>query len=430
MLALPSAFHTVGLSLGVVLVIVSGLLSAYGLNLLAKTADFVSRRNETAHDKVPASFFGCASLTYPRLAFWINVAIAVKCFGVACSYLIIIGDLVPQILIGFGYHDDVFLNRRIWITLATVFVVFPMAMMRKLDALKYTSVVAMMAVAYLVVIVVHGFVEAYFQDPQVFLRPENGWDTVDFGFKWSGALTSLPIFVFAFTCHQNLFSVYEEIETPTVPRMNIVITQSIGISAAVYQVVGILGYLTFGSSVLPNVILNYASGRLVLGGRIFLVILQVCSYPLLSHPCRHCLNEVLPKPRSRILHRNEEQQGLVADAEEGRGELRRRVRRAPDPADEVEAEEPEHQDMSFSRLLMLTAAIVLGTWLVAVSVTQLDLVLALVGASGSTAVSFILPGLFHIGMYGRRKSTVALVVLGFTVMFVCVYVNMKKALQN
>ena len=44
---------------------------------------------------------------------------------------------------------------------------------------------------------------------------------------------------------------------------------------------------------------------------------------------------------------------------------------------------------------MLTALILIASYAVAMSVASLDRVLAFVGSTGSTAISFILPGLFY-----------------------------------
>jgi hypothetical protein len=76
-------------------------------------------------------------------------------------------------------------------------VVIPLSFLRRLDSLKYTSVVALVSIGYLVVLVVAHFVKG---------------DTIaDRGdirvVRWGGAipaLSSFPVVVFAYTCHQNV----------------------------------------------------------------------------------------------------------------------------------------------------------------------------------------------------------------------------------
>lgn len=77
-----------------------------------------------------------------------------------------------------------------------VTVVGPLSFSRKLDSLKYTSVIALFAVAYLCLIVVWHFVIPNFPT-----APPEEIELVHFSTKF---FTSLPVFVFAFTCHQNV----------------------------------------------------------------------------------------------------------------------------------------------------------------------------------------------------------------------------------
>jgi amino acid permease len=91
---------------------------------------------------------------------------------------------------------DYLLDRRIWITVFMVTVVGPLSFSRKLDSLKYTSIIALFAVAYLCLIVVWHFVVPNFPT-----APPEEIELVHFSTKF---FTSLPVFVFAFTCHQNV----------------------------------------------------------------------------------------------------------------------------------------------------------------------------------------------------------------------------------
>src|SRR5437773_1195289 len=95
--------------------------------------------------------------------------------GVAVSYLIIIGDLMPQVVASVfpGSKSTPFLlDRQFWITsfmylplqifelvgLNFRLVIIPLSFLRRLDSLKYTSIVALLALGYLVLTVVAHFV--------------------------------------------------------------------------------------------------------------------------------------------------------------------------------------------------------------------------------------------------------------------------------
>jgi uncharacterized membrane protein YhaH (DUF805 family) len=71
-------------------------------------------------------------------------------FGVSISYLIILGALVPRVVVSFVDSPPAFLlDRRLWIALSLTILV-PLAFLRRLDSLRFTSYVALIAVADLV----------------------------------------------------------------------------------------------------------------------------------------------------------------------------------------------------------------------------------------------------------------------------------------
>ena len=51
-----------------------------------------------------------------------------------------------------------------------------------------------------------------------------------------------------------LFPIYNELSGNTQRRMNIVIGTSIGSAIGIYEIIGVFGYLTFGSKVCPRVL--------------------------------------------------------------------------------------------------------------------------------------------------------------------------------
>ena len=76
-------------------------------------------------------------------------------------------------------------------------VVIPLSFLRRMDSLKYTSSVALFSVAYLVVLVVYHYASGDTIDK----RGEIHW------IKSQGTLSvlsSFPVMVFAYTCHQNV----------------------------------------------------------------------------------------------------------------------------------------------------------------------------------------------------------------------------------
>jgi hypothetical protein len=109
------------------------------------------------------------------------------------------------------------------------------------------------------------------------------------------------------------------------------------------------------------------------------VILVLFSVPLQVHPCRASLDAVLKWRPNR--NRNQPSNG-----------------RSASPLLNTSGPRTDHGApgaMSDGRFALLTTVILTLAYITALSVSSLDRVLAFVGSTGSTALSFILPGLFY-----------------------------------
>ncbi|CAO3671866.1 unnamed protein product [Umbelopsis vinacea] len=384
MLAMPSAVASVGLIPGMFVIVFSGITSALGLYFLSKAAARTEGRD--------ASFFAVSQLTWPSAAIFFDLAIAIKCFGVGISYMLIVGDLMPQIIQTIfhpGVDLEYLLDRRIWITVFMLTVVGPLSFSRKLDSLKYTSLIALFAVAYLCLIVIW-----HFYTPNFPTAPADQIELIHFSTKF---FTSLPVFVFAFTCHQNIFSVYNEQKDNSQKKINQVIGTSIGIAIVLYEGIAVMGYLSFGKAVMGNIILEYPASIFVTGGRIAIVVLVLLSYPLQCHPCRNSLDKILSSGRIDV--------------------------------NGTKIQSPP----STMKFIAITIGILLGTYFVSITMTKLDLVLAFVGSTGSTVISFILPSLFYLKLHENEPWTISKItasflgVYGVCVMVICLSFNIMHA---
>jgi amino acid permease len=100
-----------GILLGTIVILWSALAASFGLYLQTRCARYL--------DRGAASFFALSQLTYPSAAVVFDAAIAIKCFGVGVSYLIIIGDLMPGVVRGFNpsaAEVPFLVDRHFWIT--------------------------------------------------------------------------------------------------------------------------------------------------------------------------------------------------------------------------------------------------------------------------------------------------------------------------
>jgi len=191
--------------------------------------------------------------------------------------------------------------------------------------------------------------------------------------------------------------------------MNIVIGTSMGSATIIYEIVGVLGYLTFGATVGANIMEAYPPSTFISICRLFIVILVLFSYPLQLHPCRASLDKVLtfgPKP-------DEDDEQLHSDHSD--------------------------HEIPLLKYIIMTCSILLLTFVIAINVSRLDLVLGFVGSTGSTTISFILPSIFFIAIFRKEASgkdrtlvglAVALLVYGTMVFVVCLTLNILELVRE
>lgn len=421
-LGLPYAVMQCGLTLGLLLLAACAAACAMSLHLLALSA--------RTSGVFPASFYTVASASIPHWAFVIDLAVASKCFGVATSYLIVVGDLMPTVMRALD-APLAWQARNLWVTLS-VLVAGPLACAARLEALKLSSLLAICCIVYLAVLSLVVLAEPARLACAAAPRPAAPCRGLLGAPPDASALRVVSIFIFAFTCQQNIFSgarrasrpstpharasgppftcapsavrtclcaVVNELRSPHVDRLNRVIGCATALALSMYATVATAGYLTYGSAVRPDLLVNYptASG-LFIAARVGISVVVVCAYPLQAHPSRKCALSLLralasptpPQPRtpaSAVVADGPQEDLLAAGAEAGpqghQGLLA--------SLGGQQAASPPSDDYSL-RYWLFTCAFVLASWRIALSVTNLGKVMAVVGATGSTAVSYILPG--------------------------------------
>ncbi|CCO29259.1 Putative amino acid permease C1685,07c [Rhizoctonia solani AG-1 IB] len=339
----------------------------------------------------------------------------------ALGYLIIIKGLMPAVVRSF-YHvftaPDVnppwwAVSGHIWIMVFLAFLA-PLCFLHRLDSLRHTSYVALFSVLYLVCIVIF----CYWFPPEGTVKP-GPIHLIKFDKSF---VSTFPVQVFAYTCAQNLFPLYNELKSNTQPRMNIVIFTSIFSATATYEIIALFGYLTFGSKVGANIIAMYPSTTIFIAiGQFAIVVMVMFSYPLQVHPCRGCLDKVIGGTKKAVAPPSETQSLNEEEIEEE--EL--------DP-------HGSHGKMSKTKHVALTSAIVGFGFVIAYFVDDLQLILSFVGSTGSTTISFILPGLFYFKLFrndpGHSRvllgAALALALYGAMIFVFCLTFNIIKVIDS
>merc|ERR1711871_1809577 len=134
----------------------------------------------------------------------------------------------------------------------------PLCLLRRISALRFSSVFAVCAVTYMVltVIVEYCKVKGDSTDAAQSKVPGAEPGQVEQVEANADMLAALPLIAFAFQCHIQAPLIYTELKSSvrTVSNMGRVCVGAYGLCLVLYLPAGIFGYLTFGDNTLTDVV--------------------------------------------------------------------------------------------------------------------------------------------------------------------------------
>jgi solute carrier family 38 (sodium-coupled neutral amino acid transporter), member 10 len=218
--------------------------------------------------------------------------------GVMSAYYVQLGETGSQSLNSFlpkslenkWYTSDLAVK-----AVCTLCPIFPFVFQRKLSALAMVSLFVVVVILYLAFVVCYVSTETFADDIDDDKPFDNEVKLVFFGKEF---FTAVPIVVLAFSNSLNVHEIVSDLERPTPERVKLFLLITNFLVTVVYMIIGIAGYSHFGNKTQDNIIVNYsevkgANSGIVSGAEIGLVIVIVCSYPMVLFPCRACLDTIL-----------------------------------------------------------------------------------------------------------------------------------------
>ena len=347
----PYLFKTYGLTSTILLTSATGLFAATGLYLLILCSQELGRS---------ADLGKLAELSIPWASALVDLSVFMKCFGVATSYMIIAGSLLPSVI-------NTLFDIKVFKPLCLLFFVSciaPFCYLKKMDALKYSSFVGLISIIF----VIFASIFRFKHDGTVADANINLFSTVP-SILW---LHGLGKFVFSFTCHQNIFYIFAELENNSLKRMKKLIIITATSAFILYMSFGISNYMMYGETVKDNVLMNYPEDYLTTLVHFLYVIVMGVSYPLQLSPGKSYLINLI----RRIFSWDKESKKI----------------------DE------------FVNNFVMTLLILL-TYFIAVSGVGLGIIFALVGATASTFMSMILPAVYYL--YSDVEKTLFLTIVSY-----------------
>ncbi|KAJ6240779.1 amino acid transporter [Anaeramoeba flamelloides] len=222
-----------GLVLGLLILIVSAMLSQYTLRLLAKCAKIY--RIQTYGD--------LASLTFGKKGKrFTTFIIFLLCMGSQIGYIRFLGDSLPDLVNNYAGKglsgDSIWRNEKWLVTFASLVVIYPLCLVKQITKLSFTSALGVSAAAWTMVATIIEGCRHFSKDSF------DAHEIKYFHFSIEVFL-ALPIATFAFICHTALFPVLKGLKQPIEKRSNIITGSAIGISFTVYSIISLFGYFIF-----------------------------------------------------------------------------------------------------------------------------------------------------------------------------------------
>ncbi|CAA2999271.1 amino acid transporter AVT6A-like [Olea europaea var. sylvestris] len=251
-MALPATMKILGLVVGIAMIIFMAFLTEASIELLL-------RYSRTSKSASYAGLMGDAFGKYGRML--IQLCVIVNNIGVLVVYMIIIGDVLSGTTSSGIHHAGVleawfgqhWWNGRFVILLFTTLAVFaPLASLKRIDSLGYTSALSVaLAIVFLVItvgITIFKLISGTVLMPRLF---PNVTDLTSF----FNLFTVVPVLVTAYICHYNVHSIDNELEDNT--QIKPVVRTALSLCSSVYILTSLFGFLLFGDATLDDVLSNF-----------------------------------------------------------------------------------------------------------------------------------------------------------------------------
>lgn len=312
-LGLAYAMANTGILLFLFLLTAVAALSAYSIHLLLKSSGIVGIR---AYELLGYRAFG----TPGKMA--AGIAITLQNIGAMSSYLYIVKSELPLVIQTFLKADPEshlwYLNGNYLVMMVSASIILPLALMKQLGYLGYTSGFSLSCMVFFLSAVIY----KKFQIPCPFeefsansTAEHLSLNVSSHGHEYNNGLVheddctprlfklnsqtayTIPILAFAFVCHPEVLPIYTELRNPTQKRMQKLSNISILIMYTMYFLAALFGYLTFLGNVEPELLHTYSRidpyDTLILCVRVAVLTAVTLTVPIVLFPVRRAIQHML-----------------------------------------------------------------------------------------------------------------------------------------
>lgn len=293
-MSIPATMKVLGIIPGLIVIVLVAVITDLTVEFMLRFTS--SGKAVTYAGMVGESFGSVGSLA-------VKICVITTNLGVLIVYFIILGD----VLCGNEFNGTTHLGilqqwfgvhwwtcRAFALLIVALFIMLPLVMLRRVDSLKYSSALSIaLALVFVVICSSMAFKALWSGKTQsVRIFPDFSQVTA------LDLFTTVPIFVTGFGFHVNVHPIRAELVKPS--DMSIAVRISLLISVAIYFAIGFFGYLLFGDSIMPDVLINFDQNSDSSVGRLLDDIIRLSYalhlalvFPIMFYSLRANIDELL-----------------------------------------------------------------------------------------------------------------------------------------
>ncbi|KAK3749420.1 hypothetical protein RRG08_057229 [Elysia crispata] len=204
------------------------------------------------------------------------VCITLYCFGTCTTFLIVIGDQWEMFFLTVA--RDLYCNARPFymgrgfvIFITSCIFIMPMCFPKRIDFLKYVSIVGVLGTLYVVGLVITKYFDRHTNAGPIATHPNS----------WMNVFLVVPDICFSYQSHYSVISIYSCMEKRNLREFAKAVGLAMIVCKIIYTVTAILGYLQFGANVTSDVLVSFRPETAVTIAVIIMAVKASTTYPIL-----------------------------------------------------------------------------------------------------------------------------------------------------
>ncbi|XP_061196887.1 sodium-coupled neutral amino acid transporter 7-like [Saccostrea echinata] len=198
------------------------------------------------------------------------------CFGTCITFLIIIGDQWEEFFLysardWYCNHSPWYMDRITTICVSSVLLILPLCFPKRIDFLKYASVIGVIGILYVVALVTIKYFLPHHEPGTIATRP----------LHWEDVFLVVPTICFSYQCHVSIIPIYSCMENRSLREFSKTVAVAMFLCVLNYTGTAAFGYLTFGNKITTDILLSYEPDVSVIIAVLLIAIKTYTTYPIL-----------------------------------------------------------------------------------------------------------------------------------------------------